>query len=338
MRVSTAATHPCQEKNAPGFTAFERLCRIQTLILRADLDPQELAVMSEIWARSVGFGKSGVYLGTKQIADRRQMARSTVCEVLNRLELHGMVTRRRGRHRNWLQIEFDGIGDSMALGTKGRKKVEEAQEGVRQPDSEVSVPRTADNLNQNEAEPEVCAATPRRIAAVAEFNLRHADKPVTGTTLAKTWKVAWTRSNFALHTPATDLTPKQRGQLAHLRKPWPWDQKELHFFLAWVITDWRRVMRELSWLKRKPEQPDPGFVLAMNGPLMDLWAAKVRYDFTADLSNDRLDRLMAGGLTEGEALATTTRQATTAQPREEEQRRESEAAWGTRPPVPWRNR
>jgi hypothetical protein len=99
--------------------------------------------------------------------------------------------------------------------------------------------------------------------------------------------------------PIADPTRKEVGQLNHMIRRWRWDRRELHFFLAWVVSRWPDVLAAMPWLKRPPEHPSVGWVLAVFDQLADLWAEQIRLDFINDMTNDRLERLIAMGVTPG---------------------------------------
>lgn len=129
--------------------------------------------------------------------------------------------------------------------------------------------------------------------------LNHISRPVTGSTLHKTWRIAWKRSRSEKFMPIADPTRKEVGQLNHMIRRWRWDRRELHFFLAWVVSRWPDVLAAMPWLKRPPEHPSVGWVLAVFDQLADLWAEQIRLDFINDMTNDRLERLIAMGVTPG---------------------------------------
>ncbi len=355
-----------QQKNEPGFTMFEKVAIAQMIVCRGDLYPMEFTVAMHVWWGSIGFGREGAYMGTQQIADAAKMSRSTVTEVLSRLELQGKITKKRGRDRNYLAINPEWINE-MKLGTKHDLAKMKEKEGlgddwentvtdhvavsqaaqmpdsdVRQTSSEVSGTHTPTNKNQLELKSRGMGA--QFIAPIVVDSplkdLEWIDKPVTGGRLARTWMRAWSRSPFVITGTFSDMSPKAKKQLSELRRDWQWENRELHFFVTWVIADFQHIKNQFSWMKNPPSQPGPGWVLVMREQLMSMWAEFVRAEFLDDMSISRLDRLMVSGMiyaSEVKARENTV-EAHPQKIHEPVDEMEVEDAWRSLPPAKWRNR
>lgn len=297
--------------------------------------------MLDIWDKSTAWGRPRAFVSYTGIANRCKMSRRKVVYVVKSLVDAGVLDVVKTSKNNGYLINYEEVEAVPKLGTKGRevdeKKSAEVVHDVHSTSAPDAHKEQNNNLGPEKQSREPCRAHPRFTGAKAlpDYIYRYTNKRVTGAQLERTWNAAWNNAPFSGYAGLRALSPKERGQLGRLKTYWQWDERELHFFIAWVVVDWRAIMRELSWIKSRPELPTTGFVLGFRDHLLNLWAEKARYDFTRDMSNDSLARLVAGGLSMHDALLAEERVSKRQAPKVHEETKRPAMAGA---PKPWRRR
>ena len=139
-------------------------------------------------------------------------------------------------------------------------------------------PQAAPLLATREMETTESGPTPReRVLAWRARERAHRERKLSGRSLAKTWLQAWRASRQGAYCPALELTPKQVGQLAGVCRRWPWPPDEAHALVEWVVSDWSAASAQcLGWMKRRPELPSPGILLAHVDGFISEWGRRAR--------------------------------------------------------------
>jgi len=300
--------------------------------------PVELAVLSQIMDRTIGWGKIEAHFTISALGNGDsiygglKMHRATVFRSLATLEERGMIHRRADPAKpdkiyfrinlDWVSCDAVHCSDTPSRSAtppvadhdcarrKVRPYIQVSDTDNQDTDNHCAAPADREPLNPAKIIPE---RSEKAVSSRTKAKLTRQEPP-TGSSLAAEVEAAWRDALRETFPDAVEpvWTGREKAQAKRLAKGWA-HHRQIAFidFTDWAIRHWTAIMRkQFKWMTKAPPPAVPAFsfYVAMIDQFAECWGEGKLEKWASAKERTEIERRMSRGMTFEQATADYAKQ------------------------------